>query len=127
MLTEPSLLIDDSPKPSPINIRSVVSTAQDWPLVRPPAPLNPSFGFKYRDSFHSLPAFLPPPELLADLAPPMANDLPFEGPMTIERASDGEIARSRRAMDLQSRRSLMIAGFALVVILACFVAAFLRQ
>ncbi len=126
-LTEPSAVIDDSPKPSPINFRSVISTAQDWPLVRPPAPLNPSFGLKYRDSFHSLPAFLPPPELLADHAPPMAIDLPFDGPMTIERASDGEIARSRRAMDLQSRRQLVIAGFALVVILACFVAAFLRQ
>jgi hypothetical protein len=117
-----------APQPSPIQIRSVVATAQDWPLVRPPAPASPSFGMKYRDSFHSLPAFLPPPELLGDHAPPMTVDVPIAGPITLDRISEGEleIARSRRAMELRSRRALALAGFALAVLLAVVVIAFVR-
>jgi hypothetical protein len=48
------------PKPTPSSqIRSLVSTAQDWPRVRAPFPSRPSFG-DVRGPLRSLPAFLPP-------------------------------------------------------------------
>lgn len=126
MTAPPSIGETPAPTPSPIHIRSVVTTAQDWPLVRPPAPVSPSFGVKYRDSFHSLPAFLPPPELLNDLAPAMTVDVPISASFRADRISEGEleIARSRRAMELRSRRAMILAGFLLVVVLACVVLAF---
>ena len=105
-----------------------MTTAQDWPLVRPAAPASPSFGVKYRDSFHSLPAFLPPAELLADLAPPMTVDLPVRGLSAVDRISEGEleIVQSRRDMAVLARRRLIAAGAGLVIVLALVVAAFLR-
>lgn len=96
--------------------------------MRPPVPATPSFGVKYRDSFHSLPAFLPPAELLADLAPPMTVDVPISGPITLERISEGdlEIVRSRRDMALASRRRLIAAAAGLAVTLLLVAVAFLR-
>ncbi len=100
-------------KPSPIQVRSVVVTAQDWPLSPPQAPSTPRFGVKYRDSLHSLPAFLPPAALVADTRPP-----------TVERVTENTIVRKWRASERRGRWFMMLAGFTLVVVVAMVVFAF---
>jgi hypothetical protein len=95
----------------------LITTAQDWVLVKPPPPVSPTFGMPYRSSLHSLPAFLPPRELLGD-APSV----------TTGRISDGEmeVVRSRRAMQRRVRLAMAIAGFTLVFLAALVVIAFAR-
>jgi hypothetical protein len=103
-----------SPKPTPIRFRSMVTTAQDWPLVRPPVPPSPTFGIPRaegaRISLHSLPAFSPPPELVDKAA--------------MERLSlgfDDEIVKSRRAMQRRVRWMTLM----FMCALCAFVSAFL--
>lgn len=109
------------PKPSQIQFRSMITTAQDWVLVKPSPPLSPTFGMALRSSLHSLPAFLPPRELLGDV-PPVTTDRPSK------RVSEGEmeIVRSHRAMQRRVSWALAVAGFTLAIVAALVVIAFSR-
>ena len=111
-----------TPKPSPIQFRSMITTAQDWVLVKPSPPLSPTFGIELRSSLHSLPAFVPPRELLGDV-PPVTTDR-----LSADRISEGEmeIVRSRRAMQRRVSWALGVAGFTLAIVAALVVIAFSR-
>ena len=59
---ESTLKLTQTSLHSPGPVRSLITTAQDWPRVRAPFPSSPTFGAATtRGPLRSLPAFRPPP------------------------------------------------------------------